>query len=461
MLLDGESVKSCTVLAVQANGRTVTTAEGVVNADGTLGAVQQAFREEHGLQCGFCTPGMVMAVTSLLAENPRPTEQEVREGLEGNFCRCTGYHNIVRAVLTAAAKLQRTGARADHTLPRTRCQPTQGCPHDPRLVRLRGRHLRAHALALLAEHGEDAKLLAGGHSLLPMMKVRLAQPAVLIDIARVAELSGITGRRRRGRHRRDHQARRPRQLRGLAAEAPILAYAAAQVGDPQIRHRGTIGGSVAHADPSADLPMTLLALGATIEITAPEGIRAVGIDDFFTGPFESVLQPGRDPVRDPRAARQCSTALSGAAVGLPEVRPPGQRLGDRRGRRVRRPGRAGQHGRHPAARARYRGRAALRRLNRGGGATRGRGHLPRRGLPRRDGFPPAPGPRPDQARPGGPHGLGTEGQQAQICNGQWRLDRRAATTRLGWSLARRTRVCDRAGWAAAVGCQAATVCFGR
>jgi carbon-monoxide dehydrogenase small subunit len=105
VLLDGESVKSCTVLAVQASGRSVTTAEGVVEADGSLGVVQTAFRENHGLQCGFCTPGMVMAATSLLAENPHPTEQEVREGLEGNFCRCTGYHNIVRAVLGAADKL--------------------------------------------------------------------------------------------------------------------------------------------------------------------------------------------------------------------------------------------------------------------------------------------------------------------------------------------------------------------
>ena len=105
VLLDGESVKSCTVLAVQANGRSVTTAEGLAAPDGTMSAVQQAFREEHGLQCGFCTPGMVMAATSLLAENPHPTEQEVREGLEGNFCRCTGYHNIVRAVLSAADKL--------------------------------------------------------------------------------------------------------------------------------------------------------------------------------------------------------------------------------------------------------------------------------------------------------------------------------------------------------------------
>jgi aerobic carbon-monoxide dehydrogenase small subunit len=105
VLLEGESVKSCTVLAVQANGRSVTTTEGLVAEDGTMSAVQEAFRDNHGLQCGFCTPGMVMASASLLAENPHPTEQEVREGLEGNFCRCTGYHNIVRSVLAAADKL--------------------------------------------------------------------------------------------------------------------------------------------------------------------------------------------------------------------------------------------------------------------------------------------------------------------------------------------------------------------
>ena len=112
VLLDDESVKSCTVLAVQANGRSVVTAEGLVSESGEMHPVQQAFREQHGLQCGFCTPGMVMAATSLLAENPHPTEQEVREGLEGNFCRCTGYHNIVRAVLDAAEKLSGTSADA-------------------------------------------------------------------------------------------------------------------------------------------------------------------------------------------------------------------------------------------------------------------------------------------------------------------------------------------------------------
>jgi carbon-monoxide dehydrogenase small subunit len=101
VLVNGESVKSCTMLTAQAAGQEITTAEGLA-PDGELHPVQQAFRAEHGLQCGFCTPGMVMAAVSLLAENPNPTEQEVREGLEGNLCRCTGYHNIVRAVLAAA-----------------------------------------------------------------------------------------------------------------------------------------------------------------------------------------------------------------------------------------------------------------------------------------------------------------------------------------------------------------------
>jgi aerobic carbon-monoxide dehydrogenase small subunit len=113
VLLNGESVKSCTVLAVQANGQEVTTAEGLVSESGEMSPVQRAFREQHGLQCGFCTPGMVMAATSLLKENPHPTEQEVREGLEGNFCRCTGYHNIVRAVLAAADALSSDALSSD------------------------------------------------------------------------------------------------------------------------------------------------------------------------------------------------------------------------------------------------------------------------------------------------------------------------------------------------------------
>ena len=99
--LNGESVKSCTVLAVQADGGSVTTIEGLAK-DGVMHPMQQAFMENHGLQCGYCTPGMVMAAISLLDENPSPTEEQVRIGLEGNLCHCTGYHNIVKSVLACA-----------------------------------------------------------------------------------------------------------------------------------------------------------------------------------------------------------------------------------------------------------------------------------------------------------------------------------------------------------------------
>jgi carbon-monoxide dehydrogenase small subunit len=101
VLVDGESVKSCTVLAVQADGAEVTTIEGLAE-NGELHPVQQAFHEQHALQCGYCTPGFVLAAVSLLRENPNPSEQEIRHGLEGNLCRCTGYHNIVKAVQAAA-----------------------------------------------------------------------------------------------------------------------------------------------------------------------------------------------------------------------------------------------------------------------------------------------------------------------------------------------------------------------
>ncbi|ALG72742.1 carbon monoxide dehydrogenase [Azospirillum thiophilum] len=106
--VDGRSVKSCTTLAVQADGATITTIEGLAVADGTLHPMQAAFREHHGLQCGFCTPGMVMSAVDLVRETPNPTEAEIREGLEGNICRCTGYHNIVKAVKAGAEAMAGT-----------------------------------------------------------------------------------------------------------------------------------------------------------------------------------------------------------------------------------------------------------------------------------------------------------------------------------------------------------------
>lgn len=102
--VDGKAVKSCTMFAAEAEGAEIRTIEGMAEADGTLHPIQQAFQDHHGLQCGFCTPGMVMSAAALLADNPTPTEAEVRDYLEGNICRCTGYHNIVKAILAASGQ---------------------------------------------------------------------------------------------------------------------------------------------------------------------------------------------------------------------------------------------------------------------------------------------------------------------------------------------------------------------
>ena len=145
------------------------------------------------------------------------------------------------------------------------------------------------AIAALTEHGDEAKLLAGGHSLIPLMKLRLATPAVLIDVGRLTELSYV---RDGGDHLAVGALTRHRDLEvseALVADAPLLAHVAGQVGDPQVRHRGTIGGSIAHGDPASDLPAALLAMRATLVLRGPGGERTVAADDFFTGFLETAL----------------------------------------------------------------------------------------------------------------------------------------------------------------------------
>ena len=149
----------------------------------------------------------------------------------------------------------------------------------------------AEAISLIGEHGDEAKFLAGGHSLLPLMKLRLAQPSVLVDIGRITDLSYI-------RDADDHVAigaltrHMDVELSPLLrAEVPLLAHAAGHVGDPQVRHRGTIGGSIAHADPASDLPATTLALGATYVVQGPGGRREIAAGDFYAGFLTSTMAP--------------------------------------------------------------------------------------------------------------------------------------------------------------------------
>jgi aerobic carbon-monoxide dehydrogenase medium subunit len=161
------------------------------------------------------------------------------------------------------------------------------------------------ACDLAAEHGEDAKYLAGGHSLLPLMKLRLAAPEALIDLGGVPDLSYVTDQGSYvavGALTRHHDVHHSGLLE---REIPLLAYAAGQVGDPQVRHRGTIGGSVAHADPASDLPSVLLALDATLVARGTDGSREIPIGEFFQGLFETALEPGEllTEIRVPKPGR--------------------------------------------------------------------------------------------------------------------------------------------------------------
>ncbi len=201
------------------------------------------------------------------------------------------------------------------------------------------------ALELAAEHGDDAKFLAGGHSLLPLMKLRLATPEVLIDLGRVPGLAAIEDR---GGYIAIGAMARHRDVETsalLARELPLLAHAAGEVGDPQVRHRGTIGGSLAHGDPASDLPAVILALGATLVARGPSGEREIAAADFFQSLFETVLRPDEllTEIRVPKPAEPgwgfqkftrrgidwaiVGVAVQGRSVGLVNMGPAPLRAG--------------------------------------------------------------------------------------------------------------------------------------
>jgi carbon-monoxide dehydrogenase medium subunit len=185
------------------------------------------------------------------------------------------------------------------------------------------------AVSLLSSHGDDAKLLAGGHSLIPLMKLRLASPAVLIDVARLTDLSYI---RDSGDHVAIGALTRHHDIENsdlLKTDVPILAHVAGLVGDPQVRHRGTIGGSLAHGDPASDLPAVVLALGGTLVARGGNGERTIAASDFFTGFLETALAPDEllTEIRVPKVAgagwsyqKFNRRALDWAIVGVAAVK---------------------------------------------------------------------------------------------------------------------------------------------
>ena len=340
--LNGEAVKSCTVLAVQADGQDITTIEGLADADGTLHPMQQAFMENHGLQCGYCTPGMVMAATSLLKENPNPTEQDVRIGLEGNLCRCTGYHNIVQSVLAAAGGAQVIPAAFDYV--------RAGSADE--------------AISLIGQHGEDAKFLAGGHSLLPLMKLRLAQPTVLVDIGRVTDLSYI-------RDGGDHVAigaltRHMDVENSDLLREPTCRSWPTPPATSATRRCATAARSAARS-PTPTRPPTCLPprwrSGPPIVAQGPNGTREIAAGDFYQGFLTSALEPDEmlTEIRVPKMngagwsfQKFNRRAQDWAIVGVAAWRRNGDSgVG------------AGQHGLDPGAGDQRVGGARRRRLDRG------------------------------------------------------------------------------------------------
>ncbi len=308
VILDGRSVVSCLTLAVEADGREIVTVEGMASSGREPHPLQRAFVEKGAIQCGFCTPGMQMSAHHLLSRCARPNDNEIRLGLSGNLCRCTGYTKIVEAVAAAAAEMA-TGpapAEADTSpLPATSLTPWRSVEPTEAVGPLSGGEGVAgggyaapatveEACRLLAGANGDAVLIAGGTDLMP--KLRGAGPQgrrrLLVGLRDIPELSVLACDAASGLHIgamvrladvADHA--------GVRALFPALSEAAAATGTPQIRNMGTVVGNLCNAAPSADNAPALLALEAQVHIAGPTGRRWLPLGDFFEGPGVTRLGP--------------------------------------------------------------------------------------------------------------------------------------------------------------------------
>ncbi len=317
ILIDGEPKLSCLMTAAQLEGRAVTTIEGLANGDG-LHPLQDAFVRCGAVQCGFCSPGMMLAAAALLAQMPDPTRDQIREGLAGNLCRCTGYQKIVDAVETAA---RTTGRSADPgAAPATSRLPTlsredggrrhaggavQGTEEDspdaPVGVSFRTGGARAtrvflpeHLDALwscMAEYPE-ARVFAGGTDLFVQMRARREETPVLIGLERIVELQGVRETPSGFWIGAGNTHRRLLEDPRIRKDFSVLAQALRVLGSPPIRNMGTIGGNLCTASPAGDTLPPLYVLGAELELSTPTRRRTVPVGAFIAGPGKTALRPG-------------------------------------------------------------------------------------------------------------------------------------------------------------------------
>lgn len=291
ILVDGRSRLSCLMLAAQLEGRTVTTIEGLAPEHGPLHQVQQAFVEHGAVQCGFCTPGMVLTAVDLLTRTLNPDAETIRRAISGNLCRCTGYQKIVTAIGDAAG--------CSHSAGHTPAQPSRPLLKKPARSRAPAKGKRTVALpasldelwGLLAAHPE-ARVLAGGSDLLVWLRSRRIDPPVLIGLERIAALHGVVeskeairiGAATTHEHLLNHAA--------IARHVPLLSQALQHLGSPHIRHIGTLGGNIATASPAGDTLPPLYVLDATVELQSAHGTRLIPIGTLITGPGKTLLAPG-------------------------------------------------------------------------------------------------------------------------------------------------------------------------
>jgi carbon-monoxide dehydrogenase small subunit/xanthine dehydrogenase small subunit len=295
VLMDGDLVNACLVPAMQLAGRRITTIEGLGTED-QPDPLQRALREEGGVQCGFCTPGMVVAARALLDRCPQPSREEIRSAMAGNLCRCTGYGSIVRAIEHAAATQAREG---DERADQDGCERSaSGSGLGPRSTPEPGEDELpaywpgdlAEAADILRVQGGSVTILAGATDLLTQVKLGLVGPTALMDITDIPELRGI---RRRAEMIEIGAATTFASLASdplVSAQFPALALAAAQLGAPPVQNRATLGGNLMSASPAADAPPVLMALDAQAQLASASGMRSVPVASFFTGYRETACR---------------------------------------------------------------------------------------------------------------------------------------------------------------------------
>lgn len=282
VIMNGILVNSCLVPALQLHGAQITTIEGL-GAKGALDPIESAFLDEGAVQCGFCIPGMVMATRSLLDRNPHPSREEIREGLSGNLCRCTGYERIIRAVERATGAAQPEVAARSAAAMAAQPATADAPPSNSAIEFACSPTSLDEAVALLQEHGDSVRIIAGATDLLTSVKLGLDRPRALLDISGIAALRAIS------RENGQIEIGATATLTEIATNAliarhlPALARAARLFGAAAIQNRATLGGNLMSASPAADSPPALAALDAAAVLQSAAGVREVPVRVFFTG----------------------------------------------------------------------------------------------------------------------------------------------------------------------------------